>query len=60
MGDALIMLHFKFEPSIPIWFEGTDILVSNFVQISQNSPCTSMVSVLPLWLKITFKLQIFT
>ena len=37
MGDALIMLHFKFEPSIPFWFEDIDIFESNFVKISQNS-----------------------
>ena len=32
MGDALIMLHFKFEPSIPFWFEDIDIFVSNFTK----------------------------
>ena len=46
MGDALIMLHFKFEPSIPFWFEDLDIFC---VKISQNSLCTCMVSVLPIW-----------
>ena len=49
MGDALIMLHFKIEPSIPFWFEDIDIFVSNFVKMSQNSLCTCMVSVLPIW-----------
>ena len=37
MGDALIMLHFKFEPLIPFWLEDIDIFVSNFVKISQTA-----------------------
>ena len=61
MGDALIMLHFKFEPAIPFWFEDIDIFVSNFVKISR----TACVLVRFLYCQygknlLFFKLQIFT
>ena len=56
---ALIMLHSKFEPSIPFWSEDIEIFVSNLVKISQNGLYICMVSVLPIWSKLLFQTLYF-